>query len=61
MEYATQEYYLIAASFIGYFIISYVYKILKIQNIEAALKTKGGLLLINFKHILGILLLSHQY
>jgi len=56
MEYATQEYYLIAASFIVYFIISYAYKILKIQNIEAALKTKGGLLLINLKHILGILL-----
>lgn len=52
----TQIYYLIAASFIIYFIISYAYKILKIQNVEEALLTRRGLLLINLKHILGILL-----
>jgi len=52
----TQIYYLIAASFIIYFIISYAYKVLKIQNVEGALITKGGLLLINLKHLLGILL-----
>lgn len=52
----TQIYYLIAASFIIYFIISYAYKILKIQNVEEALLTSRGLLLINLKHILGILL-----
>ena len=52
----TQIYYLIAASFIIYFIISYAYKILKIQNVEEALLTSRGLLLLNLKHILGILL-----
>ncbi len=52
----TQIYYLIAASFIIYFIISYAYKIFKIQNVEEALLTSRGLLLINLKHILGILL-----
>lgn len=52
----TQIYYLIAASFIIYFIISYAYKILKIQNVEEALLTRRGLSLINLKHILGILL-----
>ena len=49
-------YYLLATSFIVYFIISYAYRILKIRNIEEALQTKNGLLLINLKHILGIIL-----
>lgn len=52
----SQLYYLITISFIVYFIISYAYKILKIQNVEEALLTSRGLLLINLKHILGILL-----
>jgi membrane protease YdiL (CAAX protease family) len=61
MENATQVYYLIAASFIVYFIISYAYKILKIQNIEGALLTKKGLLLINIKHVFGIILFGVIY
>ena len=56
MEHATQVYYLIAISFIVYFIISYAYKVLNLRNIEGALLTNKGLLLLNLKHILGILL-----
>ena len=56
MENALHSYYLIAISFIVYFIISYAYKILNLRNIEGALLTKRGLLLINLKHILGILI-----
>jgi membrane protease YdiL (CAAX protease family) len=56
MENTAQIYYLIAICFITYFIISYAYKILKIKNIEEALLTSKGLLLINLKHVLGILL-----
>ena len=56
MENTSQLYYLITISFIVYFIISYAYKILKIQNVEEALLTRRGLSLINLKHILGILL-----
>ena len=37
-----------------YFMISYVYKVLKINNLESALLVKRGLLLINLKHIIGI-------
>lgn len=51
-----QLYYLMFISFIVYFIISYVYKILKIQNIEGALLTTKGILLLNIKHLIGILL-----
>jgi membrane protease YdiL (CAAX protease family) len=56
METATNVYYVIAAGFIVYFFISYAYKILKIRNIEEALLTSRGLLLINLKHTIGIVL-----
>ena len=56
MENAIQLYYLISLSFIVYFIISYVSKILKVQNVATAISTKNGLSLINIKHILGIIL-----
>ena len=56
MEHATLVYYLITASFIVYFIISFAYKTLNLRNIEGALFVKKGLLLINLKHVLGILL-----
>ncbi|MBT8393931.1 MAG: hypothetical protein KJN66_03680, partial [Bacteroidia bacterium] len=48
--------FVIAVSFIVYFTISYAYKVLKIRNIEEALQTSRGLLLINLKHIIGILI-----
>lgn len=56
MKTATNLYYAIAAGFIVYFIISYAYKVLKIRNVEEALQTRFGLLLINLKHIVGIVL-----
>ena len=49
-------YYLLAASFTVYFLISYIYKLLNINNVEKALKIDNGLLLMNLKHILGIVL-----
>ena len=54
METTTNEYYVIAVGFLIYFIISYAYKILKVRNIEEALLTSRGLLLINLKHTIGI-------
>lgn len=54
METTTNLYYVIAAGFIVYFIISFAYKILRIRNIEEALLTSRGLLLINLKHTIGI-------
>jgi len=56
MENAAQIWCIIATSFIVYFIISDVFKILKIQNIEKALLTSKGLLLINLKHLSGVIL-----
>ena len=56
MRFTTHIWYLIINSFAVYFIICYVFKKLKIQNIEGALLTKGGLQLINLKHVTGILL-----
>lgn len=56
MGFTTHIWYLIINSFAVYFIICYVFKKLKIQNIEGALLTKGGLQLINLKHVTGILL-----
>jgi len=48
--------YLIASCFSAYFVISYLYKRLNLINLEGALKSSNGLLLINLKHCLGILL-----
>jgi membrane protease YdiL (CAAX protease family) len=56
MENAYYTYYLITICFSTYFIISYVYKALNLRNLERALVAKKGLLLINLKHVLGILL-----
>ncbi len=56
METAANLYYVIAAGFIVYFIISYAYKVLKFRNIEEALLTGKGLLFLNLKHFIGIVL-----
>jgi membrane protease YdiL (CAAX protease family) len=48
--------YLIVGVFIVYFIISYAYKILKINNVEEALLSTKGIRLINLKHLAGIVL-----
>ncbi len=47
---------LISFSFIVYFIISYASKILKVQNVASAISIKNGLMLINIKHLIGIIL-----
>ena len=47
---------LISFSFAVYFIISYASKIIKIKNLETALSKKNGLMLINVKHLIGIIL-----
>lgn len=47
---------LISFSFIIYFIISYASKIFKVQNVASAVSSKKGLILLNVKHILGIIL-----
>lgn len=55
MEKVAQINYLISICFIAYFIISYQYKILNMRNLENALLSEKGLILINIKHLLGIL------
>lgn len=45
-----------AASFVAYFFLSYAYKAIKVRNLEEALQKRNGLLLINLKHIIGIVL-----
>ena len=54
-------YYLLAISFLSYFIISYIYKILNVNNIEKSLLTEKGLLLINLRHVLGIVLFGIMF
>jgi len=55
MEKVVQINYLISICFIAYFIISYQYKVLNLRNLERALLTDKGLMLLNIKHLLGIL------
>ena len=47
--------------FVCKFIISYIYKIVNVNNIEKSLLTENGLLLINLKHILGIVLFGIMF
>ena len=54
-------YYLLVTSFLAYFIISYIYKIVNVNNIEKSLLTEKGLLLINLRHILGIVLFGIMF
>ena len=54
-------YYLLATSFLIYFVISYIYKIVNVNNIEKSLLTEKGLLLINLRHILGIVLFGMMF
>ena len=54
-------YYLLATSFLVYFIISYIYKIVNVNNVEKALKIGNGLLLMNLKHVLGIVLFGIMF
>lgn len=54
-------YYLLAISFLVYFIIGYIYKLINVNNIEKSLLTEKGLLLINLRHILGIVLFGMMF
>jgi len=54
-------YYLLATSFLIYFVISYIYKIVNVNNVEKSLMNEKGLLLINLRHILGIVLFGIMF
>lgn len=47
---------LIIVSFTIYFVIGYLYKLQNSNNLEASLLVKNGLLLMNAKHFIGIIL-----
>ena len=61
MKTANNLYYIIAASFVAYFFISYAYKLIKVRNLEEALQKRLGLHLINLKHTIGIVLFGVLY
>lgn len=61
MENTVHTYYLIIAGFTVYFIVSYAFKILRIHNVEQALLTKNGILLINIKHLIGIIIFGLMF
>lgn len=56
MERILNIYVLMAICYLGYFIISYVYKLLKINTLADGLTSSKTFNLINFKHLLGIFL-----
>lgn len=56
MENTANLNYIIATTFVVYFLLSYAYKISKIRNIEEALFINRGILLINLKHSIGVVL-----
>lgn len=56
METTTHINYIIAIVFLVYFLLSFAFKLLNIRNIEEALFIKRGILLLNLKHSIGIVL-----
>lgn len=54
-------YYNIVISFIVYFFVSFVFKQIKVRNFEESLQTTKGLLLLNVKHIIGVLLFGFLF
>lgn len=56
MEHTNIIYHLIILLFLLYFIVTYIFKILGIRNLNQALYVNHGLLLSNVKHLLGILI-----
>ena len=56
METSVQLWLLIGLCFTVYFITSYIYKIVGIDNLKSAVLSKNGIRLINLKHSIGILL-----
>ena len=55
MNHSQMVWVFICISFVTYFLISVVYKNLRIQNLESAISSTNGLRLLNLKHILGII------
>ena len=56
METSIRTYYLIVIVFITYFIISYLFKLLNINNLEKALFKRNSLIYLNLRHLIGILI-----
>ncbi|PTM08204.1 MAG: hypothetical protein DA407_08620 [Bacteroidetes bacterium] len=56
MEVSIKTYYLIVIVFITYFIISYLFKLLNINNLEKALFKRNSLIYLNLRHLIGILI-----
>lgn len=56
METTIKTYYLLVIVFITYFIMSYLFKLLNINNLEKALFKRNSLIYLNLRHLIGILL-----
>jgi membrane protease YdiL (CAAX protease family) len=56
METATVLNYIMVMSFVVYFIISLIFKTMNTRNIEEALHSRSGLLLLDLRHIIGIII-----
>lgn len=56
MQNLEHTYYLIAIAFSVYLLTSYVFSIIKVQNIQKALSSRQGLQLLNLRHLLGIVI-----
>lgn len=56
METTIKTYYLLVIVFITYFIMSYLFKLLNINNLEKALFKSNSLIYLNLRHLIGILL-----
>lgn len=56
MEKNLNIYFLMAICYLGYFIISFVYKLLNINTLSDGLTSSRAFNLLNIKHLLGILL-----
>lgn len=52
---------LVGSSFLVYFILAYLYKQLRLINLEGAIKRIKGIELLNARHVTGILLLGLLY
>lgn len=56
METTIKTYYLLVIVFITYFIMSYLFKLLNINNLEKAFFKRNSLIYLNLRHLIGILL-----
>ncbi|MBT8259810.1 MAG: CPBP family intramembrane metalloprotease [Bacteroidia bacterium] len=61
METPFFSYCLIIIAFLLYLIVSYLYKILNVNNLEKALQKSNGLTFLNLRHSIGILLFGVSF